>query len=112
MLLFTLLQKLFTSDGIGLSLLRQPIACSDLSPDPPGLYNYQPTPTSEFSVTADGPILGLLRAAIELNQEIKIVATPWSGTPSASVRLLIVLLEPSSRVDEERFLNVWRLATR
>lgn len=71
-------KKLFTADGIAMSLLRQPIAVSDLSPDPPGLYSYQPTPTSKFSVSMDGPVPALLRAALELNQDIMIMATPWS----------------------------------
>mgnify|MGYP002148394125 CR=1 FL=1 len=63
-----------------MSLLRQPIAVSDLSPDPPGLYSYQSSPSAKFSVKLDGPILPLLSAALELNPNIKIIATPWSRT--------------------------------
>jgi glucosylceramidase len=78
------MQLLFSrSNGIALSFLRQPMGASDLSLN---FYTYddvaisQGDPTlSSFSIEHDTAyILPVLREALALNPNIKIMATPWS----------------------------------
>ncbi len=77
----TIDQRLFSPSGIALSILRQPVGSSDLTGVPPGLYNYQPTPQSAFSLAPDLPCVApMLRAALAVNPDIRIIATPWSRT--------------------------------
>jgi glucosylceramidase len=79
------LKMLFSpSQGIGLSLLRQPMGASDFSLS---LYSYDDVPAGEkdfdlkhFSIDHDRPeILRLLKAARALNPNLKIIASPWSA---------------------------------
>jgi glucosylceramidase len=78
------LQKLFDpKQGIGLSLLRQPMGSSDFALDD---YSYDDLPAGEtdpelrkFSIEKDQRyILPILREALALNPDLKIMATPWS----------------------------------
>lgn len=69
--------------GIGLSFLRQPMGASDLALND---YSYDDVPAGEsdpdlkhFSAEHDNAyILPLLREAIAINPEIKVIASPWS----------------------------------
>lgn len=80
------MRKLFDPvDGIGVSVLRQPIGSSDFTSTPEH-YTYDdvaPGETdpdlSQFSIAHDeARILPLLREAKRLNPEITIIGTPWS----------------------------------
>ena len=70
--------------GIGLSYLRQPMGASDFVKGPH--YTYDDMPAGEtdfgmrhFSVAHDeAQILPLLRQALALNPNLKIMGTPWS----------------------------------
>lgn len=70
--------------GIGMSMLRQPIGASDFVDGPHYTYNDLPSgqtdlSQSRFSITHDeAEILPLLRQALQLNPELKIMASPWS----------------------------------
>jgi glucosylceramidase len=81
----TLMQQLFSpSAGIGISFLRQPMGASDFSAS--GNYSYDDMPAGQtdpnltnFSITHDTPyILPLLKQALSINPNIKVVALPWS----------------------------------
>ena len=78
------LQKLFDpAKGIGLSLLRQPVGTSDF-----GLtdYSYDDVPPGQtdpdlknFSIEKDNRyILPLLREALAINPNLRVMASPWS----------------------------------
>jgi glucosylceramidase len=78
------LEKLFDSrKGIGLSVLRQPMGASDFALS---MYSYDDVPAGitdpelkKFSIDHDRTyILPILREALALNPELKIVASPWS----------------------------------
>jgi glucosylceramidase len=70
--------------GLGLSYLRQPMGASDFVVGPH--YTYDDVPAGQtdfslkhFSIAHDrAEILPLLRQAIRLNPNLKIMATPWS----------------------------------
>lgn len=72
------------TEGIGTSLLRQPIGASDFVDGEHYTYNDLPEGETDleqekFSIAHDEEqILPLLRQALELNPELKIMATPWS----------------------------------
>ncbi|MEE1931548.1 glycoside hydrolase family 30 beta sandwich domain-containing protein, partial [Streptomyces sp. TRM 70351] len=72
------------SEGIGMSLLRQPIGASDYVDGPHYTYNDLPAgqtdlDQSEFSIAHDeAQILPLLRQARQLNPNLKVMASPWS----------------------------------
>jgi len=81
----TLLQQLFSSSGgIGISFLRQPMGATDFSAS--GNYSYDDTPPGQtdsnltnFSVAHDAAyIIPLLKQALAINSNIKVVALPWS----------------------------------
>ncbi len=81
----TLMQKLFSpSSGIGISFLRQPMGASDFSAS--GNYSYDDMPEGQtdpnltnFSVAHDATyIIPLLKQALVVNPNIKVVALPWS----------------------------------
>jgi len=81
----TLMQQLFSpSSGIGISFLRQPMGATDFSAS--GNYSYDDMPPgqadlnlSNFSVTHDAAyIIPLLKQALAINPNIKVVALPWS----------------------------------
>ena len=69
--------------GIGLNLLRQPMGSSDFALED---YTYDDMPPGEsdsglrhFSIEKDQRyIIPVLRAALAINPQIKILATPWS----------------------------------
>jgi glucosylceramidase len=70
--------------GIGLSFLRQPMGASDFSAS--GNYSYDDMPSGQsdptlahFSIAHDSSvIIPLLKQAISLNPNLKVVALPWS----------------------------------
>jgi glucosylceramidase len=79
-----IMHALFDSKrGIGLSFLRQPMGASDLALND---YSYDDVPAGQsdpdlkhFSVEHDNAyVLPLLREAIAINPEIKVIASPWS----------------------------------
>jgi len=71
-------------DGIGLSFVRQPMGATDFSAG--GNYSYDDMPAGQtdpdlnnFSAAHDSAyIIPLLQRALTINQDIKIVALPWS----------------------------------
>src|SRR5262245_675331 len=76
------MRDLFVTDG--LSFLRQPIGASDFVDGPhytfddvpPGQTDY---PLAHFSIDHDkAEILPLLRQALALNPDLKVMGTPWS----------------------------------
>jgi glucosylceramidase len=73
-----------TDDGIGLSYLRQPMGASDFVKGNHYTYDDQPTGDTDFgmedfSVRHDEKqILPLLRQARSLNENLKVMGTPWS----------------------------------
>src|SRR5579859_412728 len=78
------LQMLFSRDkGIGLSVLRQPMGASDFAIED---YSYDDMPEGEtdpelkhFSIDRDRAyIIPILRDALALNPQLKIIASPWS----------------------------------
>ncbi len=81
----TLMQQLFSpSSGIGISFLRQPMGATDFSAS--GNYSYDDMPSGQtdpnltnFSVTHDAAyIIPLVKQALSINPNIKVVALPWS----------------------------------
>ena len=70
--------------GLGLSYLRQPMGASDFVAGPH--YTYDDVPAGQtdfrlkhFSIAHDrAEILPLLRQALRLNPNLKVMATPWS----------------------------------
>lgn len=79
-----LMRKLFDrEEGIGVSFLRQPMGASDFAwrlysydDVEPGEADYE---LSRFSVDHDRKyILPLLHQALELNPDLKVMASPWS----------------------------------
>ena len=82
----TLMQQLFSPDeGIGISLLRQPMGASDFSAS--GNYSYDDIPTgqvdvglNDFSIAHDTAyIIPLVKQARSLNPSLNVVALPWSS---------------------------------
>jgi glucosylceramidase len=79
----TLMRDLFGPDGIRLSFLRQPMGASDLALQdytyddmPPGQSDPQLT---QFSIDHDRAyILPVLRQALALNPQARVLALPWS----------------------------------
>lgn len=78
------LQMLFSREkGIGISVLRQPMGASDFALED---YSYDDMPRGEtdpelnhFSIDHDRAyILPILRDALALNPQLKIIASPWS----------------------------------
>jgi len=78
------LERLFSpTQGIGLSVLRQPMGASDFAIDD---YSYDDRPTGEsdpelkkFTIDRDRAyIIPILREALALNPNLKIIASPWS----------------------------------
>jgi glucosylceramidase len=81
----TLMQQLFSpSTGIGISFLRQPMGATDFSAS--GNYSYDDMPSGQtdpnltsFSVAHDAAyVVPLLKQALAINPNIKVVALPWS----------------------------------
>ena len=81
----TLMQELFSpSKGIGISFLRQPMGATDFSAS--GNYSYDDLPAGQtdpnltnFSIAHDTTyIIPLIKQALSINPNIKVVALPWS----------------------------------
>lgn len=79
-----LMEKLFHAEmGIGLSVLRNPMGASDFARE---MYSYNDIPVGEtdfqleqFTIAHDlNDIIPLLKEALALNPEIKLMASPWS----------------------------------
>jgi len=80
-----LMSKLFDPDqGVGLSVLRNPMGASDYARE---IYSYNDLQENEtdlelerFSISHDEEdIIPLLQEAVKLNPEIKLMASPWSA---------------------------------
>jgi glucosylceramidase len=80
-----LMPQLFSSSaGIGISFLRQPMGATDFSAS--GNYSYDDMPAGQtdpnltnFSVAHDAAyIIPLVKQALSINPNIKVVALPWS----------------------------------
>jgi glucosylceramidase len=80
-----LMQQLFSpSGGIGVSFLRQPMGATDFSAS--GNYSYDDVPSGQtdpnltnFSVSHDTAyIIPLVKQALSINPNLKVVALPWS----------------------------------
>lgn len=80
-----LMQELFSpSSGIGISFLRQPMGATDFSAS--GNYSYDDMPAGQtdpnltnFSVVHDVTyIIPLVKQALSINPNLKVVALPWS----------------------------------
>jgi O-glycosyl hydrolase len=80
----TLRSLLDPRDGIGLSVMRVPMAASDFSAS--GMYSYDDMPPGQsdpglarFSIAHDQAyVLPILRQALQIAPDLKIVASPWS----------------------------------
>jgi len=78
-----LMQDLFSTNGIHLSFLRQPMGATDLALSN---YTYDDVPTgdtdpdmSQFSIDHDQAyVIPTLKAALAANPAIKVLALPWS----------------------------------
>ncbi|GAA2099794.1 glucosylceramidase [Kitasatospora saccharophila] len=99
------LRRLFDpADGIGISMLRQPIGSSDFTAAA-AHYTYDDVPAGQsdfalahFSIAHDErQILPLLRRARQLDPELTVVATPWS--PPAWMKTGDSLLEGKLKDD-------------
>lgn len=82
-----LMEQLFSPvNGIGLDFLRQPMGASDLTTPAAGEYSYDDMPPGQtdpnlthFSIAHDEAyIIPLLKQALQINPNLKIMATPWS----------------------------------
>ncbi|MEZ0537592.1 glycoside hydrolase family 30 beta sandwich domain-containing protein [Caldicellulosiruptoraceae bacterium PP1] len=78
------MKKLFDrKEGIGISFLRQPMGASDFTTK---IYSYDDMPEGQtdhglkhFSIDHDKKyIIPLIKQAMKLNKDLKIMATPWS----------------------------------
>ncbi len=98
------LEMLFSpAKGIGLSVLRQPMGSSDFALED---YTYDDMPSGQtdpelkhFSIDRDRAyILPLLRQALALNPNLKIIASPWSppGWMKTSSSMIQGALLPSA----------------
>ncbi|WP_339269437.1 glycoside hydrolase family 30 beta sandwich domain-containing protein [Paenibacillus sp. FSL W8-0187] len=79
-----LMTRLFDpNEGIGLSVLRQPMGASDYARD---FYSYNDMPEgqtdvelNQFSIAHDEEdIIPLLKEALRLNPDVKLMGSPWS----------------------------------
>ena len=73
-----IMDSLFSREkGIGISLLRLPVGACDFADS---LYSYMPKEDSVFSVERDRKvIIPIVKQAIRLNPDLKVIATPWSA---------------------------------
>lgn len=80
----TILQELFDPEsGIGINYLRVTMGASDFSLSD---YTYNDMPDgetdfdlSEFSISPDADVIAILKQVVNINPNIKIMATPWSA---------------------------------
>lgn len=80
-----LMKNLFSpEEGIGISLLRQPMGASDFALR---MYTYDNVPDGEedfelyyFNIDHDKEyIIPLIKQALEINKNLKVIASPWSA---------------------------------
>lgn len=71
----TLLNDLFSSSGIGISVLRISIGASDMSSSD---YSYQEGASFDLSGPDLTYLIPILKKIVALNPNIKILATPWT----------------------------------
>ena len=77
-----LMNNLFGADGIGLSMVRQPLGASDFATAESGDYTFDDTccDLSDFNTGHDEAyILPILRQAKQINPDLKVMGTPWSA---------------------------------
>ncbi|KAB8126224.1 beta-1,6-glucanase [Gracilibacillus oryzae] len=83
-----LLNDLFSEDGINMNFVRHTIGASDFSVDQEGnpfSYTYNDIETEadynleHFTIEKDADIIQLLQDIVSLNQEMKIMGTPWTA---------------------------------
>ncbi|WP_284742910.1 ricin-type beta-trefoil lectin domain protein [Amycolatopsis sp. RTGN1] len=83
----SVMQKLFDPNaGIGISFLRNPIGASDIARNS---YTFDDVPAGQtdpnlakFSIAHDqADVLPLTKQALQLNPQIKVMASPWSAPP-------------------------------
>jgi glucosylceramidase len=81
----SVMRSLFSpGEGLGLSLLRQPIGASDFVDEPAYTYDDLPAGSTDFAMARfsiahdEAQILPLLRQARALNPRLRIIASPWS----------------------------------
>lgn len=75
------LAQLFGSDGIGLSLVRQPMGACDFNRQ---MYSYDDaagdTDLASFSVGKDDEVIvPILKQALGINPALRVIASPWSA---------------------------------
>jgi glucosylceramidase len=114
------LRMLFSpANGIGLSVLREPMGASDFALSP---YSYDDMPPGEkdpelrhFSIDHDRAyIIPILREALALNPNLKIIASPWSppGWMKTSDSMIQGALSPTAYASFAkyfvRFLEAYR----
>ncbi|WP_068604906.1 glycoside hydrolase family 30 beta sandwich domain-containing protein [Paenibacillus swuensis] len=80
----TLMNDLFGSSGIGISLLRHTIGASDFNPD--GSWTYNDAPVGEmdynltrFSIAKDADVIAAMKGAMAKNSALKVMGSPWSA---------------------------------
>ncbi len=75
------LNQLFGADGIGMSLVRQPMGACDFNRQ---MYSYDDatgdTDLASFSVAKDDEVIvPVLKQALGINPALRVIATPWSA---------------------------------
>jgi len=87
----SLLNDLFTEDGIRLTYARHSIGASDFSVDERGepySYTYDDVEAggtdfglTRFSVEKDAQVIGLLQDILAKNEGVRVLGTPWTAPP-------------------------------
>lgn len=83
------LEKVFSRDkGAGLNLIRLPVGASDFADGKRGSYTYDDTPGHKpdpqfrhFDMSRDEKTFRLLREAIKLNPDLRVMLSPWTAPP-------------------------------
>lgn len=74
-----ILQKLFSSDGASLNILRVPMGASDLMYDGNNIFTYEDN-KGDFSIAKSGTTINVLKQAKAIiGKDMKILGTPWSA---------------------------------
>lgn len=77
-----LFNDLFSTNGIQISYVRHSIGSSDFSVDEngnPSSYTYADNSLPQFSVDKDQEVIHVLQEALNQNQNLKIMGTPWTA---------------------------------
>jgi O-glycosyl hydrolase len=117
------MRSLFSpTDGIGLSMLRQPMGASDFAVDKAYSYDDQPEGQTDpgladFSIDHDRDyILPRLQEAYKINSELTFMATPWSApgwmktSGSLITGSLLPQYEPAYAQYFVKFIQAYRAA--